>query len=777
MSGANGEEFGGFSLVELYRTELEEQIRVLTAGLLALEEGSSPAEHLESLMRAAHSIKGAARIVDHGGAVRVAHALEDFFVAAQADAIVLSRTRLDACLAGVDLLSRSGQAQDADLSLWAETHDAEISRWSETLWESRNERADLVAVPLAEPGTVEPSPAFPSLLPDDAQSRAVSPVLATATPPEEPGRNGSGPAMGDRVVRVNADNLTRLLDLSGEVLLASRWIEEFSSDMLRLKRLQNELGRSIEGLRESLLTSGAEEALLGRMEDLRRHAGHCREALLERISDLDGFDRRSVHLSHRLYQGVLDCRMRPFSDGTQAFPRMVRDVARQLGKDARLELFGESTTVDREILQRLEAPLTHLLRNAVDHGLETPAERAAAGKPATGLVRLEARHHSGMLLITVGTDGPPPDLARMRRVIEERQLAPSEMVSRLSESELLEFLFLPGFSSKQEVTEISGRGVGLDVVQSMVKEVGGTARLLAPAGHALQVQLNLPLTLSVVRTLLVEIAGEPYAFPLARTTGVVKLSREAVRSVEGRQYFRFREHETGLVSSRQLLELAEVPGDAQALSVVVISERGASYGLVVDRLLGEQELVVHSLDPRLGKIPNISAAALLPDRSPVLLFDVDDLTRSIVNLATGTRLAAVDTPDAAETGERPRRVLVVDDSLTVRELERKLLLSRGYQVETAVDGMEGWNSVRTGGFDLIITDVDMPRMDGIELVSLIRKDPRLASLPVMIVSYKDREEDRRRGLEAGADYYLTKGSFQDDTLVKAVADLIGEPAR
>ena len=211
------------------------------------------------------------------------------------------------------------------------------------------------------------------------------------------------------------------------------------------------------------------------------------------------------------------------------------------------------------------------------------------------------------------------------------------------------------------------------------------------------------------------------------------------------------------------------------MPVVVLGDRSGRYGLVVDRFLGERELVVQPLDARLGKVKDISAAALMEDGSPVLIVDVDDMVRSIEKLISSGELASVQGTGMAAEAKKKKRVLAVDDSLTVRELERKLLTSHGYLADVAVDGMDGWNAVRTGVYDLVITDVDMPRMDGIELAKLIKKDAHFKSLPVMIVSYKDREEDRLRGLEAGADYYLTKGSFHDETLLQAVLDLIGEP--
>jgi two-component system sensor histidine kinase and response regulator WspE len=248
---------------------------------------------------------------------------------------------------------------------------------------------------------------------------------------------------------------------------------------------------------------------------------------------------------------------------------------------------------------------------------------------------------------------------------------------------------------------------------------------------------------------------------------------EDIELLEGRQYFHVNGQSVGLVGARQLFS-GEDPKLADGeLSVIILGDPGSTYGLVVDRFLGERDLVVQPLDRRLGKIKDIAAGSVMEDGSPVLIVDVDDLLRSVERVVAGGGLQKVERDASSDVRDSRRRVLVVDDSLTVRELERKLLDQAGYEVEIAVDGMDGWNAVRAGKFDLIITDVDMPRMDGIQLVKLIKEDEKLGHLPVMIVSYKDREEDRKRGLEAGADYYLTKGSFYDDTLQKAVANLIG----
>jgi two-component system, chemotaxis family, sensor histidine kinase and response regulator WspE len=557
-------------------------------------------------------------------------------------------------------------------------------------------------------------------------------------------------------------------------LVESRWTEPFANALRQLKRSQLELSDVLERLREALTEVEVPERVAEHVTTARRKANECRHLLAERLTELELFARRSENLADRLYREAIASRMRPFDDGVQGFPRMVRDIARRLEKKVNLEIIGRATEVDRDILERLEAPLSHLLRNAIDHGIEPSEERLAVGKPEEGTIRLEAAHKGGMLSITVSDDGRGVELEHLRQKVISTQLTTSDLATSLTEVELMEFLFLPGFSTKESVTEISGRGVGLDVVHEMAREVGGTVRAVSEPGQGMHFYLQLPLTLSVLRTLVVEIAGEPYAFPLARIDRALMLPKDDIDLVAGRQYFTIDGQHIGLVSAHQVLELQESTRHGDTLPVIVISDRLNCYGLVVDRFVGESDLVVQPLDPRLGKVPDISTAALLEDGSPILIIDVEDMVHSVDNLLGGRRLRKVSQATSAAIGPTRKRILVVDDSITVREVERQLLANHGYEVEVAVDGMDGWNAVRAGHYDLVISDVDMPRMDGFELVSQIKNDARLRAVPVMIVSYKGSEEDRTRGLEAGANYYLTKSSFHDETLLQAVVDLIGE---
>ncbi len=771
------DDLSGFSMLELFRLEAESQTNVLSAGVLAIEELEKSPETIEGMMRAAHSLKGAARIVGLEPAVQVAHALEDVFVAAGKGHLRVRPDHADVLLSAIDFLGSIAAADDAleAGSPWADRATEIVTRLAALPAGGGLPAASRPArppVPSAAPdrGSAEPATETgpsgpPAPEPTGPATAAAKPAEAAAARPGEP---------ADRVVRVSAESLTRLVGLAGEALVETRQLRPFVDAVLQFRSAQVDLCDALAALDEKLEAGEvATVAAAATVSSIRQRADAGLAALARHVEDFESFARRNEDLSNRLHHEVIASRMRPLADGIRGFPRLARDLARTLGKQVRFEVVGDQTGVDRDILDKLEAPLSHLIRNAIDHGLEPPEERTAAGKPPAGTIRLEARHRAGMLHITLTDDGRGIDVAELRKRAVGRGLVAAAVADQLGELELLEFLFLPGFSTKERVTEISGRGVGLDVVQSMVKAVGGSVRVATRPGSQTVFTLQLPITMSVIRALLVAIAGEPYAFPLTRIDHILHVPQDRIRTVEGRQYFDHEGVAVGLVLAAQILELAGQP-PADPLPVVVISDRGQQFGMIVDAFLGERDLEVRPLDARLGKVADISSASLLENGDPVLIVDVEDLVRSIDNVLAGRRLSRVEVEKLTEEARPRKRILVVDDSITVRELERQLLQSRGYAVDVAVDGMDGWNAIRGTPYDLIVTDVDMPRMDGIGLVSLVKSDPARREIPVVIVSYKDREEDRLRGLDAGANRYLTKSSFHDETFVDTIVDLIGE---
>jgi two-component system sensor histidine kinase and response regulator WspE len=759
----------GFSMWELFRSEVETHAKTINEGLLALEREPGNQDFINAVMRAAHSIKGAARVVRHAIVADVAHAMEDRLVAAQRRGRPLAAVDVQRLLDGVDLLVRLSPSDEGS----KESCASELGPTARTLINQ------LAAE--GEAGTTTATPAPPP--PPVSETRP-----ASGAPAAEPRAAGPGPPV-DRSIRLTAQSVTRMMGLAGEAVVSMRWLEPFAAQLGTLKRHVAEVSVGIERLADALATNPADEAARETALGLQQRMEASRADLTELIASLEGFALRQDTLSTRLYREVLATRMRPFADLTEGFPRLVRDLSKQLDKRVRLQIDGKDTEVDRDVAAALEAPLVHAIRNAIDHGIESGKDRVAAGKSEDGTVRLSAWHRAGMLRVEVADDGRGVDLDAVRRKVSDAGLADAAMVERLSEQELLAFLFLPGFTTVTNVTDVSGRGVGLDVVSEFMKAAGGRVQVLNRPGAGVTLRFDLPVTLSILRALIVEVSGEPYAIPLTRVERVRAVPRNELQTVEGRSYVTMsfftpgpaasaaepetlREHNVGLVSARQILETGDpsVPGDE--LPVVVVRERDDLYGLVVDRLLGDHSVVVRPLDERLGKVKDIAAAGFMSDGTPLLVVDVDDLIRSIDLVLEGSRLAPIG--HAVSSPQQKKRILVVDDSITVREVERQLLETRGYQVDVAVDGIDGWNAVRTGHYDLVVTDIDMPRLDGIEFVRRIRGDARLTTLPVMIVSYKERAEDRLRGLDAGASYYLTKASFQDETFLRAVEDLIGK---
>jgi two-component system sensor histidine kinase and response regulator WspE len=694
-------------------------------------------------MRAAHSIKGAARVINLDPIVRLAHAMEDCFVAGQQDPARLTPEKIDQLLRSVDFLSHLSKLTLKEVRSWL----SEQMPLIDSLIEEFNSSNQMVSIPKKElPKTVD--------LKGEAKE--------------------SPSSQQDRALRITAENLNRLMGLAGESLVESRWLHPFVENLQEFKHQLANIEDLLNLLQDHLPPESFNEIVQHCLTQLHDQIRHFHSRLNERFIDFDYFIRRHAHLSDRLYQEVINSRMRPFADGVQGFPRMVRDLAHQLGKQVRLEIEGKSTLVDREILEKLESPLSHLLRNAVDHGIESPEERLAAGKPIEGVIKLKAHHRAGMLAITVADDGRGIDVEQLRHKIVKMNLTNVEMAQRLTDAEVIDFLFLPGFSTSRSLTEISGRGVGLNIVQKMAQEVGGVVQTHSILGQGTSFNLQLPLTLSVIRALLVEISGEIYAFPLAKIDQAFFASHEEIKMIENRPFFHHQGQNIGLVPAWEVLGLNEFHLAPERLPIIIVSEQGNRYGLVVERFIEEKELVIQELDPWLGKIPTISAGALLEDGSPVLMIDVEDIVRSIDYLLSGGRLAQIVYSPKKIPSSR-KRILVVDDSITVREIESRLLMNQGYEVETAINGVDGWNAIHMGHYDLVLTDLDMPRMNGIELLRAMRNDAQLQHLPVIIVSYKEGEEDRIKGLEAGANDYLMKSSFQATTLIEKVKKLIGDP--
>lgn len=711
-------------LQALFRQEVEDQCARMAQQLLRLEQEPERLELIAPIMRSAHSVKGAAKAVRLDAAVSVAHALEDRLAAAQRQGAAVTESLIESALGGVDLLRLL--ARDGATAALLARRDAFLQA-----------REDSAAHTGAEP--------------------APQPSYITAED-------------GDPVLRIKASLVGKLIALAGSGVVGAHRLRPYAERQQRMRQSIAQLGRLVDDLHHRLGAPAQTTPLGGALAEIRRQLTDTRRQTQGWIDDFSDYARAALDLNERIYQAASMTRLRPFRDLVLGYPRMVRDLARQLGKRARLIVAGEGLEVDRDVMEKLDAPLTHLLRNALDHGIESPTVRRAAGKSEEGQLRIWATHRAGMLAIDVSDDGAGIDVERVRQRLIDSGRYSAEAAAALSEQALRNQLFAAGFSTRSEVTEVSGRGVGLDVVRESIERLDGSVRLSTRPGAGTTFHLLVPISRAVTRSLAVRCAGEVYAFPSLRIDRVVRSERAAVVSAEGLQYLPVNGRNVGLVPLAELLDLGSTRGGGERIDVVMVEHQGRMAGFVVDDLLGEYDLATRPLDPRLGRVSDVGAVALLPDGTPVVLLDADDLMRSALTRERASLSTA--RVEAADLRRR-QRVLIADDSISVRELERQLLLGRGYEVEVAVDGMDAWTRLRDENFDLLITDVDMPRMNGIELTRSIKQDARLRSLPVVIVSYRDRPEDRRRGLEVRADSYMTKSDFQDEGFLRLVHQLIG----
>ncbi len=758
-------EIADLSMLDLFKQEAETHSRALGEGLLELEKDPKSPTLIEPLMRAAHSVKGAARIVGLSPVVELAHAMEDGFVAAQKGEFLITAGHIDLFLMVNDLFIELAEVPEDGYEKWLNDKAGEFQSLAKTVRDGQSVAPEPDATPAGQPPVAAPAEVKAEV---NAPSRP-----AAQKPAEDAPKKTAEQAEKVRDVRVSAKILGRLMGLAGESVVESKRLGAFSENILSLRKDIFRLSNLLESAKISLDSGETREHIGISLAEAARQTRLINEAFSEHFIDFESYSTKADDLANRLYNRVLSSRMRPFGEGAQGFPRMVRDLARELGKKVRFEILGENTAVDRDVLKKLEAPLNHIVRNALDHGLESPDERGAAGKDPTGGLTMEARHQAGMLSIAIRDDGRGIDVENIRDKVVERKMLDPEMAAELRHHELLEFLMLPGFSTAKSITKVSGRGVGLDVVQNMIQEVRGTITIDSAKGAGTTFLLKLPLSLSVISALFVDIGGETFALPLHKLDRIFTCAESDIQNIENREYVSFEGENIGLISAAQVLDLDAPPTDNRRICVVVISDGNNTYGLTVDSFVEERDISVRPLDPRLDHVQDVGAAAILEDGRVILILDVDDMVRSVDNILSGGRLNRIRAAKEAAAAKR-KRILVVDDSITVREVQRQLLESRGFSVSIAIDGIDGLNALRCDEFDLVISDVDMPRMNGIEMVRRIREDDALKEMPVMIVSYKDRPEDRARGIEAGANHYLVKSSFHDETLMETVVELIGK---
>lgn len=799
-------------LLATFRAEVDERLASLSAGLLQLESNASPRQLIAGLFRDAHTVKGSARMMGLTMVLQTAHAAEDLLGALRDGRFQVRRDYVDLLLATVDGIGRAiaspaGTVDDYLTELGVALRGALEGDDPVTVPRMAQPMPSAAAVP-AKTARAARSGKAATAASTDASAAALAPMagvlLVPGTTPMPPGPltleplpamaavgafaegfgNLGGAALmppgergGERAVdsvRVTSQRVYDLLDVVGEAELDARRVEQNAEKVVAFAADQK---RWLRALRDAVaasagsLPSDVEAAMYHVMSvtDQMQSSGHQLRELVE-----DARGRLAL-----VRDGAMGLAMVPVRRVVAAFPRLVRDVASSTGKDVRLSLLGEDVELDKKVLDGVADALKHLVINAVDHGCETPDERSALGKSPRATVTVSAKAAGGTVVLEVSDDGRGIDEDKVRAAAIERGLL--TVGSTLAGPQLFQLLFLASFSTAATVTSTSGRGVGLDVVKTAVDDLGGTIDVFSELGAGTRFVLTLPITLGVLRCLIARVGNERYAVPVPAVIESLSLRDVAVDNVAGVPVVI--RHGVAV----PLLDLGAalgVPGDREPRAALVVRNSGASDLIAwsVDRLEGELELVVKDLGSFVGRLPLVTGATIDGDGSVVCLIDL----REISGRAGGTGHlggsahlgGATHVDDGSELGPMPTitrkaRILVVEDSVGVRELERVILESAGYDVVTAVDGLDGIARLRAEPADLVLSDVEMPGMDGFTLTRTIRRTRGWEQVPVVIMTSRGDESDRRAGLEAGASAYLLKSDFDQTELVDTVRRLVG----
>jgi chemotaxis protein histidine kinase CheA/CheY-like chemotaxis protein len=715
-------------LLATFRAEVEERLASLQSGLLQLETHQAPRQVVTLLFRDAHTVKGSARMLGLEGVLHVAHNMEDLLGALRDGRFAVRKDHVDLLLAACDGISRALPGEDA-------LDDDALQPIVDAL---------VAAVAGAEPCDV--------------------PVLASVEVPELVPEDL--PRQGSDSVRVAASKVYDLLDVVGEADLGARRVEQTTGTLLSLAADQARwAGVLRQATHKHAATLPPDVALA-----LHRLVGASDEmaGTVRGLRELVEGHRGGMAL---VRDGAMGLAMVPVRRVFAALPRILRDVAQATGKDVELVMTGEDVELDKQVLDGVADALKHLVINAVDHGCESPATRRAAGKPERAVVTVTARSVGGTVVIEVADDGAGVDEDAVREKAARLGMIPAD--SPLVGSALLALLFTPAFSTSDTVTETSGRGVGLDVVRDAVEELGGSVEVRSEPGAGTVFVLTLPITLGVLRCLIARVGDERYAVPVPGVVESLSLRDAEVHTLAGAPVVLRHGVSVPLLDLGAALGLVRDGAEAPRAALVVRHTSGQQLAWAVDRLEGESELVVKDLGMFLGRVPFVAGATIDGDGSVVCLIDL----RELADRAVGTTAFAVPSAPAASkaatpTGKRAR-ILVVEDSVGVRELERVILEAAGYLVETAVDGLDGASRLRDDPADLVLSDVEMPGMDGFDLTRTIRRTKGWENVPVVIMTSRGEDHARQAGLDAGCSAYLLKNEFDQEQLVSTVRRLVG----
>lgn len=734
-----------------FRIEADEHFKALRAALIELEQAPAPerqAEIVETAFREAHSLKGAARAVDMADIEFAARSVEQVFAALKRREIPCSPVLFDQLHQTVDRMAAYLVSVDAA--------GAEADR--DPVVEA-SQRLEAIAQGAAPPPPTEMRP---------KATETPTPVLASPSPLPPA-------ASATETLRIPTARLTSLF-LQAEQLLAGKLAAEHQvADLVGIHHTLQQWGKkSARARMQSATASGA--AGSKRLADFQELHEEYLKTIGARVAGLiktsEQNSRALANAINNLLDDMKQVLMLPFSSVLEAFPKMVREIARAQGKEVDLVIQGGEIEIDKRILDEMKDPLIHLVRNSIDHGIEKPDERAQQGKPARGTIMLAiSQHDSGKAEIRIADDGAGIAAESIRAAASRQGVVTREEAERMGDQEVLSLIYRSGITTSPIVTDLSGRGLGLSIVQSKAERLGGTVSFETRPGKRTTFTLVLPVALATARGVLVRLGEHLFMLPSTHVGQVVRTTKAHIRTVENQETIQVTGQVVSLVRLADVLALPDkdtAAGKTETMYAVLVGPPEKRIAFLVDEFIGEQEILLKRLGRQLARVRNIAGATILGTGRVVPVINPDDLLKSATRLPSAP---AGGTSAAEAAASEPKSILVVEDSITSRTLLKNILETAGYTVETAVDGMDALARLRTNGFDIVVSDVDMPRLNGFDLTANIRGDNRLGEIPVVLVTALDSREDRERGIEVGANAYIVKSSFDQGNLLETIKRL------
>jgi len=745
--------------------ENRDRIQKLNRAILAFEKDAPNLELLKEIMREVHTLKGTARMMGFVDIVTLSHKVEDMFVKVKEGDLQSTKGLYDIVFQALDMIANMVESKLKDVRSTTNVEEM-CSRLEVVLRASglpgkeevSQRKADEVVSEIAESKIVENKP--PSVLPVEPEGKGAA---SEVNIPQE----------GKKTIRIGLDKIEALYNHLVELIMTQMTFRQRYEDMTKLNQYAKQL-KTIKA--ETGADLGSHESNNKKLHQIITRYNRVEDLFLREITrHADAYEADVVKLdavTEGIRQQVMSLRMQPISTIFDLATRLVRDLSRQFNKEVDLVVSGTDVELDNNIIEILKAPLIHLLRNAIDHGIEEPSLRTSLGKKEAGVIALSAKQEGGDVLITVEDDGKGIDKERVKETAIHKGLLSEEEAKKVSDEEIYEIITKPGFSTSKIITDTSGRGVGMDVVKTVVDRLNGSLILESTKGHGARFILKVPATIALINVLILRVGNMTLAVPSAGVNSAVHIIGKDISTLEGKASAFIEGQTIPLIHMSDIFMLAkeERGRDGRVPIIISRSDRG-KIGFIVSEFLYEKEIVFQEFKGYLKRPRYFSGVATLGTGEIVLILNIQELVKA-------RDLSGVSPITEVSKGVKPQvkknAILVAEDSMITAELEKNILVNAGYEVDVAIDGIDAMDKLHGKKYDLLVTDIDMPRMDGFELTSKVRADKRLKDLPVIVVTVREKVEDKRKGIEVGADAYILKKEFDQSNLLNTIKRLIGE---